>query len=113
MQAPDPRPSAASDAQRGAVPATLAHPAARRFWIAVVLIGIGAGVSAAALTFVLTTVQNWVWPPTNVDLLQAATGAGFWRHVIILTGAGIVTGIGQILLVILPTSNSIEITSAI
>ena len=56
----------------------------------------GAGVGAAALTFVLTTVQHWVWPPANLDLLQAASGAGFWRHVIILTGAGIVTGIGQI-----------------
>ncbi len=114
MQAPDPSTSAAKgDAARGAVPATLAHPAARRFWLAVVLIGIGAGVGAAALTFVLTTVQHWVWPPANVDLLQAATGAGFWRHVIILTGAGIVTGIGQILLVSLPAGNSIEITSAI
>jgi H+/Cl- antiporter ClcA len=114
MQAPDPSTSAAKgDALAGAVPATLAHPAARRFWLAVVLIGIGAGVSAAALTFVLTTVQHWVWPPANVDLLQAASSAGFWRHVIALTGAGIATGIGQILLVSLSTGNSIEITSAI
>src|ERR1700688_4708398 len=109
MQAPDPSTSAAKgDAGRGAVPATLAHPAARRFWLAVVLIGIGAGAGAAALTFALTTVQHWVWPPANVDLLQAAAGAGFWRHVIILTGAGVVTGIRQILLVNLPAGNSNE-----
>ena len=49
MQAPDPSTSAAKgDAARGAVPATLAHPAARRFWLAVVLIGIGAGVRRCA-----------------------------------------------------------------
>src|ERR1700677_1088030 len=102
MRASEQQPPAETS-NAGAVPATLAHPAARRFWIAVVLIGIGAGVSAAALTFVLDTVQQWVWPSPNANILEAATRAGFWRPVLALTGAGIVTGIGQLVLVSLPT----------
>src|ERR1700677_3086356 len=93
---PERQPSAArTDTPGGAVPATLAHTAARRFWIAVVLIGIGTGVSAAILSLVLTTVQHWVWPSPGANMLEAATRAGFWRHVIALTGAGVVTGGGR------------------
>jgi CIC family chloride channel protein len=114
MQSPEPPISAGTtENANGAVPATLAHPVAVRFWLAVVLIGIGAGVSAAALTFVLDTVQQWVWPSPDANILEAATRAGFWRPVIALTGAGVVTGLGQLVLVSLSTGNSIEITSAI
>ena len=84
-----------------------------RFWLAVILIGVGAGASAAALTVVLSTVQSWVWPSANGDILDAAAHANFWRHLIALTAAGLVTGVGQLMLVRLSSGNSIEITSAI
>ena len=96
MQAPDHRlrQPKATRARRG--PATLAHPAPRRFRLAVVLIGVAAGVDAARRRSFSRRCSIGSGP-ANVDLLQAASGAGFWRHVVILTGAGIVTGIGQIL----------------
>jgi len=97
----------------GAIPATLAQPGAARFWSAVILIGVGAGVSAAALSVVLSAVQSWVWPSANGNIVEAAAHADIWRHIFALTGAGLVTGIGQLLLVHLSSGNSIEITSAI
>lgn len=84
-----------------------------RFWIAVILIGIGTGLAAAALNLALSTVQNWVWPSPDANILEAATSLGASRHLLALGGAGLVTGIGQLLLVNLSSGNSIEITSAI
>jgi H+/Cl- antiporter ClcA len=114
MRTPEQTPSAGTIDNAGhGVPATLTRPGAWRFWIAVVLIGIGAGVSAAALNLILSMVQQWVWPSANGNILEAASGAGLWRHVLALAGAGVITGIGQIALVRLTTGNGIEITSAI
>ena len=104
--------SDSSESAADAVPPTLTRPGAGRFWIAVILIGIGAGVSASILASILSIVQHWVWP-ADENLLEAATGAGPWRHVLALVGAGVVTGAGQLALVSLTTGNSIEITSAI
>ena len=101
------------DNARGAVPATLFKPGAARFWLAVILIGFGAGASAAALSLVLSTVQSLIWPSADANIVEAATGASGWRHIAALVGAGVLTGVGQHVLVRLSSGNSIEITSAI
>jgi chloride channel protein, CIC family len=84
-----------------------------RFWLAIVLTGVGTGASAAALTLILQAVQHFVWPGTGATLLDAADQATPWRHILVLLGAGLVTGAGQIILVRLTSSNSIDITEAI
>lgn len=83
-----------------------------RFWLAIVLTGIGTGASAAALTLILQTVQHFAWPGAGT-LLDAAAQSTPWRHVLVLLAAGLVTGAGQIVLVRLTSSNSIDITEAI
>ena len=84
-----------------------------RFWLAIILTGIGTGASAAALTLILQAVQRSVWPGNGETLLDAAGQAMPLRHILVLLGAGLVTGAGQIILVRLTSSNSIDITEAI
>jgi len=84
-----------------------------RFWLAILLTGLGTGVCAAALTLILEAVQHFVWPSTATTLLDAAAQATPGRHIVVLLGAGLVTGAGQIVLVRLTSSNSIDITEAI
>jgi len=95
----------------GATAPILGPHAGGRFWLAIVLTGLGTGASAAALTLILQAVQHAVWP--GATLLDAAAGAPPWRHIVVLLGAGLVTGAGQIILVRLTSSNSIDITEAI
>jgi len=96
-----------------AIPSTLARPGALPFWSAVVLTGIGTGVAAAALTQVLELVQRLMWRGSGADLLNAAMQASAWRHILVLLGAGIVTGAGQIVLGRLSSGNGIDTTAAI
>jgi CIC family chloride channel protein len=95
------------------IPSTLARPGAARFWLAVLLTGVGAGVGAAVLTRLLEAVQRLMWRGTGTDLLVAASAAPPSRHLAVLLGAGLLTGAGQLLLVHLSSSNSIDITEAI
>jgi CIC family chloride channel protein len=96
-----------------AIPSTLAHPGAARFWLAVLLTGVGTGVAAAVLTRLLETVQRFMWNGTGTNLLDAAERAGAWRHILVLLGAGLVTGAGQLLLRRLSSGNGIDTTAAI
>ena len=91
----------------------LARWDAAGFWLAVVLTGLGTGLAAAALTGLLELVQHTLWPGRGVDLLDAATKAAPWWHMLVLVGAGVLTGVGQLLLVRLSSANSIDITAAI
>jgi H+/Cl- antiporter ClcA len=84
-----------------------------RFWLAILLTGVGTGLSAALLTRLLQLVQHVMWPDSGATLLDAATHATAWRHILVLLGAGLVTGAGQIVLVRLSSGNSIDITEAI
>jgi H+/Cl- antiporter ClcA len=77
----------------------------------VLLTGAGAGIGAAVLTRLLQLVQHLVWP--GPDLLDAAAQAGAWRHVVVLLGAGLLTGAGQIILHRLSSANGIDISEAI
>jgi H+/Cl- antiporter ClcA len=100
-------------ARTGDIPATLRHPGAARFWLAVILTGIGAGIGAAALTSLLAGVQHLAWPSSEADLLDAAMKTDPSRRVLVLLGAGLLTGLGQIVLVSLTSGNGIEITTAL
>ena len=95
------------------IPATLQQTGAARFWAAVVCTGVGAGISAIALTRLLEAVQGFVWSGSGTHILQAAENAGALRHLLVLLGAGAITGLGQLLLVRLSSGNGIDITSAI
>src|SRR6202034_2066880 len=100
-------------ASGGAIPSTLARPGAGHFWLALVLTGIGTGGAAAALTRLVETVQRLMWSGSGTDLLDAARQAGPWRHILVLLGAGVVTGVGQIVLGRLSSANGIDTTAAI
>jgi chloride channel protein, CIC family len=95
------------------IPFTLLRPGAMQFWLAVVLTGISTGLGAAALTRLLEAVQHLAWQGSGTNLLPAVEHASAWRHVYILFGAGIVTGIGQIILGQLSSGNGIDTTAAI
>ncbi len=102
-----------NDQARARIPATLAQPGAARFWLAVILTGIGAGIGAAVLTRLLEAVQHLMWPGPGGNLLTAAQAAGAARHILVLLGAGVLTGAGQIVLGRLTSGNGIDITEAI
>ena len=94
------------------IPATLSHPDAARFWLVVILTGIGAGIGAILLTRLLELVQRLAWPG-SANLLDAASAAASWRHVLILLGAGVLTGGAQLALRRLTSGNAIDLTEAI
>ncbi len=96
------------------VPATLTAPGAGLFWLLMILTGIGAGLATAALTLLLEAVQHRAWPsPPGATLLDVAAVASPERHLGLLLGAGLITGLGQILLVRLASGNGIDLTTAI
>jgi chloride channel protein, CIC family len=100
-------------ANAGGIPSTLGHPGAAPFWLAVLLTGIGTGLIAAALTRLLEVVQHIMWGGQGTNLLEAAEHVGAWRHILVLLGAGLVTGAGQMVLKKLSSGNGIDTTAAI
>ena len=96
------------------VPATLRDPGALRFWFAVALTGLCAGLGAAALTLLFQAAQELAWGVSDpAALFEAARQAAPLRHVELLLGAELITVIGQLLLTRLTAGNGIEITAAI
>jgi chloride channel protein, CIC family len=96
-----------------AIPSTLLHPRALQFWLAVVLIGISTGLGAIALTKLLEVVQRFAWHGSGTEILEAAQHASFIRHILVLVGAGLLTGVGQFILKQLSSGNGIDTTAAI
>jgi len=97
----------------GAIPTTLAHPGALRFWLAVCLIGTSTGLAAAMLTRLLEIIQRVAWRGSGTNILAAARQASGSRHVVVLLAAGILTGVGQFILKQLSSGNGIDTTAAI
>jgi chloride channel protein, CIC family len=96
------------------VPATLRDPGAIRFWIAVVLTGLGAGLGAALLTRLFDIAQDLAWNAADpTALLEAAWRASPQRHVGLLLAAGLATSVSAWLLTRLTSGNSIDVTAAI
>jgi CIC family chloride channel protein len=95
------------------IPSSLNRPGAARFWSAVILTACATGIAAAALTRLLEFVQRLMWGGTGTNLLETVTNATPWRHVFVLLGAGLVTGMGQLALRRLSSGNGIDTTAAI
>lgn len=95
------------------IPATLSHPGAGRFWLAVFLTGVGTGLGAAALTRLLEVIQRIAWRGSATDILEAAQRASVARHILVLLAGGVVVGIGQFILKRVTSANGIETTAAI
>jgi chloride channel protein, CIC family len=98
---------------RETIPSTLRSPGAASFWLAVLLTGAGTGLGAAALTRLLELVQRFSWNGSGTNILEAVQRASAWRHILVLLGAGLVTGAGQIILKRLSSGNGIDTTAAI
>jgi H+/Cl- antiporter ClcA len=95
------------------IPPILASRGAAGLWFAVVVTGVGTGLSAAALTGLLELTQHLIWGGGGLDLLEAASRAPAWKHLVVLTVAGVLTGAGQFLLTRLSKFSGIDITAAI
>src|SRR5580658_2613904 len=95
------------------IPTTLGHPGAVQFWLAVSLTGIGTGLGAAVLTRLLEFVQHLAWHGSATNILDAAEHASVARHILVLLGAGVLTGAGQVILRQLSSGNGIDTTAAI
>src|SRR6478752_5105983 len=107
-------PGAAGPAAGDRVPATLRDPGALRFWLAVVLTGLCAGLGAALLALLFDAAQALAWGAAEPSkLLEAAWRASPQRHLGLLFGAGIAISLGQLALTRLTTGNGIDVTSAI
>ena len=96
------------------VPGSLGDPAALRFWTAVILTGVAAGLGGAGLTALLEEVQGLAWGAYDPAALgEAARRVGPLRHVLLLLSAGLLTGAGSWLLTRLSSGNSIDTMEAI
>lgn len=95
------------------IPSTLDRPGAARFWLAICCTAVGTGLGAVVLTRLLEAVQRVMWGGAGTTLLDAAENTAPWRHIVILLGAGVVTGIGQIVIGRLSSGNGIDTTAAI
>jgi CIC family chloride channel protein len=100
-------------ANREEIPTTLMHTSAPRFWAAIVVTGVGSGLSTALLTSLLFAVQHFVWQSSSNDLVSAAASAPAWQHVLVLMVAALLTAGAQLVMVRLSTGNGIEIATAI
>jgi len=69
-----------------------------RFWMLVVLVGLGAGLGGAALMELLKGVQHLAWSYHIGDFLEGVQGASATRRVLVLAIGGVVAGAGGLLL---------------
>ena len=96
------------------VPATLRDPGGIRFWIAIVLTGLCAGLGAALLTVLFDVAQELAWGAADpAALFEAARQASPQRHIGLLIAAGLATSVSQWLLTRLTSGNSIDVMAAI
>ncbi len=69
-----------------------------KFWMLVVLVGLGAGLGGAALMEMLKGVQHLAWSYHLGSFLEGVQGASATRRVVVLTIGGVVAGFGSLLL---------------
>ncbi len=69
-----------------------------RFWVLVVLVGLGAGVGGAALIELLRAVQHVAWSYHSGDFLDGVERTSSARRVLVLLVGGVVAGGGTMLL---------------
>jgi CIC family chloride channel protein len=85
----------------------------RRFWILAVVLGIVAGVAAAALKALLNLAQRVGYGAAGHTFLQAARAAPAWRHFAALIAGGVIVIVGLRLLGRLPASGGTEVSEAL
>lgn len=69
--------------------------------------------AAGGLTRLLEAVQRRMWGGSGTDILGTAISVPWQRHVFVLIAAGVVTGVGQLILKQLSSGNGIDTTAAI
>ncbi len=69
-----------------------------RFWVLVVLVGLGAGLGGAALIELLRAVQHVAWSYHSGDFLEGVKRTSSARRVLVLLVGGLVAGAGVLLL---------------
>ena len=69
-----------------------------RFWLVVVLAGIGAGLGAGVLMAILHAVQHLAYGYRHGDFQTGIRLRPAWRRVVVLSGAGVVLGAAWVLL---------------
>ena len=84
-----------------------------RFWALVALIGVAAGVGAAILTLLLNAVQYAAWDYRSGSYLHAVISATAARHVVVLLAAGVIAGVGGLLVRRVRGSGAGEISQAL
>ena len=84
-----------------------------RFWGLVVIIGVGTGLGGALLTVILRAVEHASWSYHAGTLLDGAVRVGAAHHVLILLLAGVVAGIGGLLIKRVRGSGAGEISEAL
>ena len=84
-----------------------------RFWGLVALIGVAAGVGAAILTLLLNAVQYAAWDYRSGSYLGAVMSATAVRHVVVLLAAGVIAGVGGLLIKRVRGSGAGEISEAL
>ncbi len=84
-----------------------------RFWLAVLLTGVGTGLGAAALTRLLELTQRIAWRGSATNILEAAQHASIERHILVTLLGGVVVGLGYFVLKHVTSANGIETTAAI
>ncbi|GAA4848529.1 chloride channel protein [Actinomycetospora corticicola] len=76
--------------QPNAVPFTLAW----RFWVVVLLVGVGAGLAGGLLTLLLHLVQDLAFGYHDTSFQAGVDAAPWWRRLLVPTLAGLVAGLG-------------------
>ena len=69
-----------------------------RFWLVVVLVGVGAGLGAGVLMAILHAVQHFAYSYRHGDFQSGVRHAPRWRPLAVLAGAGVVLGGAWVLL---------------
>ncbi len=84
-----------------------------RFWLIVVVLGITAGLGAAALVGLLHLVEHLAYGYRRGPFLDGVAAAAKWRRVVALLLAAAVVGVGTLILGRLPTSGGGEVSEAL
>ena len=84
-----------------------------RFWGLVVAIGVATGLGAAVLTLVLNAVQHASWSYDHGSLLSAVMRVGSSQQIIVLASAGVIAGVGGVVIRRVRGSGAGEISDAL
>lgn len=85
----------------------------RRFWVAVLGIGVGTGLFGALLTVILRAVERLSWSYRHGTLLDGAARQPALRHIVVLAVAGLIAGAVSLAIRRMRGSGAAEISEAL